>query len=181
MMDIVARNWTAILWRGVVSLVLGILILVWPGLSLRIFLLLFGVYAFVEGFFSVFDAIGRVRSERPWVLRLVRGLFGIGVGIVTFAWPGITAVVLVYIIAAWAFATGIVEIVAAVEFRRQIAGEWLLAAAGILSVLFGLILFANPGAGALALAMLIGVYFVILGILLAILAFQLRGRAGAMP
>lgn len=178
-MMVLTRDWSSVLLRGIVSLILGILILIWPGLTIRVFLLLFGVFAFVEGFFSVFDAIGRAGRGATWWPRLLMGLLGIGVGIVVFVWTDLTALILLYIIAAWAFATGIVEIVSAIEFRREIAGEWMLAIIGILSVLFGLLLFANPMAGALALAVLIGVYFVILGILLIILAFQLRGRAGA--
>ena len=178
-MMVFTRDWTSVLMRSIVALILGILIIAWPGLTIQLFLLLFGVFAFVEGFFAVFDAIGRARGGATWWPRLLRGVLGIGVGIVVFAWPGVTALILVYIIAAWAFATGIVEIVSAIEYRREISGEWMLAIIGILSVLFGLLLFANPLAGALALATLIGVYFLILGILLAILAFQLRSRAGA--
>jgi len=181
MMEIVPRDWQAIALRGVIALVLGCLIIAWPGLTVGVFLLLFGVFAFVDGLFSVFDALARARRQARWLPRMLMGLLGIGVGIVTFVWPNVTATILVYIIAAWAFAMGIFEIVAAIEFRREITGEWLLAVVGILSVLFGLILFANPVAGALALAALIGIYFIILGILLLILAFQLRGRAEAAP
>ena len=179
MMEAYARDWSTILVRGIISLVLGILILVWPGLTLGVFLLLFGVFVFVDGAFLLVDAIGRATRGQSWVLRLLGGLIGIGVGVVTFVWPGITALVLVYIIAAWALATGIIEIVTAIEFHRELTGEWLLAAAGIISVLFGLLLFINPAAGALALAALIGIYFLIVGILLIILAFRVRGAAGA--
>ncbi len=179
MMQTIGLDRSGVLLRGIVSLILGILILVWPQLSLGVFLLLFGVFALVDGVFSLFHAIGRAMNGQSWVLRLLTGLFGIGVGIVVFVWPGITAVVLVYIIAAWALATGIVEIVTAIEFRQQLTGEWLLAATGIISVLFGLLLFVNPAAGVLALAILIGIYFVILGILLLVLAFQLPSRSGA--
>ncbi len=181
MMQIVSRDWQAVALRGVIALVLGCLIIAWPGLTVGVFLLLFGVFAFVDGFFSVFDALARARRRARWLPRMLMGLFGIGVGVVTFVWPDVTATVLVYIIAAWALAMGIFEIVAAIEFRREITGEWLLAVVGILSVLFGLILFVNPVAGALALATLIGIYFIILGVLLLILAFQLRGRAEAAP
>jgi uncharacterized membrane protein HdeD (DUF308 family) len=106
-------------------------------------------------------------------------LFSIFVGIAVFVWPGITAVVLLYIIAAWAIATGIVEIVTAVEFHRELTGEWLLAATGIISILFGFLLFFSPAAGALALAILIGIYFVVIGVLLLVLGFQLPTTTGA--
>ncbi len=179
MMQAIAPNRSAVILRGIISLILGILILIWPGLSLAVFLLLFGVFVFVDGAFTLFHAIGRAQSGQSWVLRMLMGLFGIGVGVVTFVWPGITAVVLVFIIAAWALAMGIVEIVTAIEFHRELTGEWLLAAAGIISVIFGLLLLFNPAAGVLALAILIGIYFVVLGILLLILGFQLPSRTGA--
>lgn len=178
-MQTITMNRSAVLLRGAISLILGILILVWPGLTLGVFLLLFGVFAFVDGAFSLVHAIGRAQSGQSWALRFLVGLFGIFVGIAVFVWPGITAVVLLYIIAAWALATGIVEIVTAVEFRRELTGEWMLAAVGIISVLFGFLLFFNPAAGALALAILIGIYFVIIGILLLVLGFLLPSTTGA--
>ncbi len=173
MMQTIGLDRSAVILRGAVSLILGILILVWPGLTLQVFLLLFGVFAFVDGIFSLFNAIGRASSGQSWVLRFLAGLLGIFVGIAVFVWPGITAVVLLYIIAAWALATGILEIVTAIEFHRELTGEWLLAAVGIISVLFGFLLFFNPVAGALALAIVIGIYFVIIGILLLVLGFML--------
>lgn len=179
MMQTIAPDRTSVILQGVISLILGILILVWPGLTLGVFLLLFGVFAFVNGFFLLFNAIGRASNGQSWVLRFLMGLFSIFVGIAVFVWPGMTATILMYIIGAWALATGIVEIVTAIEFRRELTGEWLLAAAGIISVLFGFLLFFNPAAGALALAILIGIYFVIVGILLLILGFMLPSRTGA--
>jgi len=178
-MGTITMDRSAVITRGIISLILGILILVWPGLTLGVFLFLFGVFAFVDGAFSIAHAIGRARNGQSWGLRFLAGLFGIFVGIAVFVWPGITAVVLLYLIAAWALAIGIVEIAMAVEFRRELTGEWLLAAAGIVSVLFGLLLFFNPAAGALALALLIGLYFVVIGVLLLILGFQLPTTTGA--
>ncbi len=178
MIQTFAPNRTSIILQGVISLILGILILVWPGLTLGVFILLFGVFAFVYGAFQLIHAIGRAANGQSWVLRALIGLFGIFVGIAVFVWPGMTATILMYIIGAWAIATGIVEVITAIEFHRELTGEWLLAAAGIISILFGLILFANPLAGALALAILIGVYFVILGILLLVLGFTLPSGTG---
>ena len=111
---------------------------------------------------------------RKWWALVLRGLFAVLFGIIALAWPGITALVLLYLIAAWAFVTGIFEIVAAIRLREEIRGEWLLALSGILSVLFGLALVIWPGAGALALIWVIGAYAIAFGALLIALGFRLR-------
>ncbi len=126
--------------------------------------------------------VSTVRSdkrERRWWLFLLQGLAGIIVGIMAFVWPGITALVLLlYIIAAWAIVTGIFEVVAAVQLRKEIEGEWLLGLSGIASVVFGALLAGFPGAGALAVLWIIGAYSILFGTLLLILAFRLRQRNG---
>ena len=105
---------------------------------------------------------------------LLEGAIGIAVGIMAFIWPGITALVLLYLIAAWAIVTGVLEIIASIQIRKEIQNEWLLAIAGITSVLFGVLLLVWPLAGALAILWIIGAYAIIFGILLLILAFRLR-------
>jgi len=174
MLELFSRDWWVVAVRGLVALLIGIVILVWPGLTARVLLILFGILFLVDGAFSVFDASQRYQRREQWWPRLLRGLFGITAGVVTFVWPSVTAVVLLYIVAIWAITTGTLEIVAAIQLRREITGEALLVAAGILSVLVGLLLLADPMRGALALAVLIGVYFVVLGILLVLLGFQMQ-------
>lgn len=113
--------------------------------------------------------------SRYWWVLLSEGILGIVLGVLTLVWPGITALVLLVFIAVWAVLTGIMEIAAAIQLRQEIQGEWLLALGGALSILWGIILFVRPGAGALAIAWLIGVFAILFGIALIALAFRVRG------
>lgn len=170
-----ARNWWALAIRGAAAIIFGLLTFVLPGVTLAVLLILFGAYAIVDGIFNLLAAFrGGRAGERPrWLLGL-EGLVSIAAGIVAFAMPGLTALVLVYVIATWAVITGVLEIVAAIRLRQEISNEWWLVASGVLSVIFGLLLFAAPGAGALALVFWIGAYAIVFGALLVGLAFRLR-------
>lgn len=175
MVVMLARNWWIVVLRGVLAVLFGIMCFAWPGITLAALVLLYGAYALVDGVFALVSAIlGRPRAE-PWWALLIEGLAGIAVGIMTFAWPGITALVLLFLIAAWSIVTGVFEIVAAIRLRREIQGEWLLVLAGLLSVLFGVALVVRPGAGALAVIWLIGAYSIAFGALFIALGFRLRG------
>jgi uncharacterized membrane protein HdeD (DUF308 family) len=174
MVIVLARNWWALVLRGLFAVLFGIIALAWPGITLGALVLLYGAYALAAGVFAIASIMAGRTWGRPWWSLLVEGLVGIAVGIMTFAWPGITALVLLYLIAAWAFVTGIFEIVAAIRLREEIRGEWLLALSGILSILFGLALVVYPGAGALAVVWLIGAYAIAFGALLIALGFRLR-------
>lgn len=161
--------------RGVLAVIFGIVALIWPDLTLTVLVLLFGAYALVDGIFLIIASIGsRNNDEQRWV-GLLQGIAGVVAGILTFVWPDITALVLLYFIAAWALVTGVLEIVVAIQYRRAIEGEWLLVLAGISSIVFGLLLVIFPGAGALSLVWLIGIYEIFFGALLIVLAFRLRG------
>jgi uncharacterized membrane protein HdeD (DUF308 family) len=169
-----AENWWAIALRGVSAIIFGVLAFVLPALSLFALILMFGAYAIIEGIFNIIAAARSRSKDGPRWLLLLEGFVSIAAGIVTFALPGLTALVLVYVIAAWAMVTGVLEIIAAVRVRKQITGEvwWILS--GILSVVFGVLLMIAPGAGALALVLWIGAYAVVFGALLVGLAFRLR-------
>jgi uncharacterized membrane protein HdeD (DUF308 family) len=135
---------------------------------------LFGAYALVDGIFAVIAGIASYgRNERWWAV-LLEGIAGIILGVLTFLWPGTTALVLVYFIAAWALITGIFEIAAAIRLRKEIEGEWMMILSGIVSIIFGVFLIVAPGAGALGLTLVIGAYAIVFGILFIILAFRLR-------
>jgi uncharacterized membrane protein HdeD (DUF308 family) len=179
MVMILARNWWTLVLRGLLAVLFGIAAFAWPGITLAALVLLYGAYAFVDGCFALAAAlVGRTDTDGvPWWALLLEGVAGIAVGVMTVFWPGITALALLYLIAAWAVVTGVFEIAAAIRLRREIRGEWLLALSGILSVLFGLILVVNPGAGALAVVWLIGAYAITFGVLLMVLGFRLRSWA----
>lgn len=181
-MTILGTNWWTFAVRGVVAVVFGLLAFFWPLATVEALVLLFGAVVLVDGLFAIAAAVGAARWGLPWWPPALEGLLGIGAGIASFVWPGMTALVLLYIIAFWAIATGVFEIVAAIHLRTELTGEWLLAVSGAASVLFGLLLVFFPGAGALAVIWIIGAYALIFGVLLLGLAFRLRSwqqRAGA--
>jgi uncharacterized membrane protein HdeD (DUF308 family) len=182
MLETLTRYWWAVALRGAVALLFGLLALIWPGITVIVLVALFGAYALVDGAFALGTAIFGRRDGaggRGWLV--VEGIAGIAVGILTFAWPGVTALVLLWLIAAWALVTGVLEIVAAVRLRREIQGEWVLALSGVLSVLFGIVLIVWPAAGALAVVFLIAIYAIVFGVVLLALALRLRRlRGGGM-
>jgi uncharacterized membrane protein HdeD (DUF308 family) len=174
MMEI-SRYWWAVALRGVLAMAVGVTALIWPTATLSVLVLLFGVYALVDGVVTAGTALfggSPAAGRRGWLL--FAGVTGIAAGLVTLAWPGITALALLWLIAAWAIVTGAIEVVAAVKLRRELAHEWLLALCGIVSVAFGLSLAVRPGQGALAVIWLIGLFVILLGTSLLALAFRLR-------
>jgi len=122
-------NWWAVVLRGVLAILFGLLAWLTPGITLAALVLLFGAFAFTDGVFAIVSAIRR-QGERPWWSLVIEGMAGIAAGLVTLFWPGITALALLFVIAAWAIVTGGLEIAAAIRLRKQITGEWLLALAG---------------------------------------------------
>jgi uncharacterized membrane protein HdeD (DUF308 family) len=174
MFDARGPHWWAIALRGLATILFGLAMFIWPGLSLQVLIALFGVYALVEGIGALVAAfVAGEANLRWWPLALV-GLLSIAAGIVAFARPGLTAEALLYLIAAWALVTGLFEIVAAFELRRLIADGWLLALSGAFSALFGVLLFADPPAGILSILWLIGIYAIAAGVTRLVLAFRLR-------
>jgi len=155
------------------AVLFGLLTILIPGVTLVTLVLLFGAYALVDGIFNV---IASFRSaSHHWAL-LMEGVIGILAGILTFAWPAITAILLLYVIAFWAIFTGIFEIIAGVRLRKAIANEWALLLMGALSMLFGILIVFAPADGALAVVLWIGVYALASGVFLLVLAFRVRGH-----
>ena len=180
MLDVVARNWWTLVLRGVLAVLFGVLAWVWPGLTLGVLVALFAAYALVDGVFALIAAFSGAGGERRLPL-VLEGVLSIGAGVVAIAWPDLTTLALLYVIAAWAIITGLFEILAAVELRREIDNEWLLGLAGVGSIVFGILLVVFPGTGALALVWLIGVYAILFGVLLIALGFRLRSVAERRP
>ncbi len=176
-----ARNWWTVVLRGVLAIIFGVLAFFWPSITLAVLVLLFGAYALVDGVVHFIAGITNHTggSNRLWLL--LGGLAGIIVGVLTFFWPFITAIALLYFIAAWAIVTGFFEILAAVELRKTISNEWLLILSGILSVVFGIVIALFPGAGALGIIWAIAAYAVIFGILTIALGLRLRSWNTAAP
>jgi uncharacterized membrane protein HdeD (DUF308 family) len=173
-----ARNWWLILIRGICAVIFGILAFAWPGITLLTLVLLYGAYAMADGIFAIIAAFKGGTMGSRWWLGVV-GLLGVAAGIIAFSAPGLTAIVLLLIIACWSIAMGIAEIYGAIKLRKEIEGEWLLILSGILSVLFGIALLARPGIGALALVWLIGSFAIVYGILT--IGFSLRLRSHSHP
>ena len=174
-----AENWWLVLLRGIASILFGVLAFVWPGLTVFWLVLLFAAYAIVDGVIALWAAFTGpgVMAPRWWLI--VIGLLGIAAGVVTFMYPAMTAIVLLYFIAGWIIASGVFTIAGAVALRKEIEGEWWLILNGALSILIGLFMFFQPGAGALALIWLIGAYALIVGVTLVMLAFKLRSHKRA--
>jgi uncharacterized membrane protein HdeD (DUF308 family) len=171
MLQLLARRWWALALRGVIAVLFGLLTFFIPGITLISLVLLFGLYAILDG---IFDIVSAMKAPgHHWPL-LVEGIVGIVAGLVTFMWPAITAMVLVYLIAFWAILTGLLEIVAGIRLREVIANEMLLILMGVISTLFGILIIIFPGAGALAIIIWIGAYALVFGIILIALAFRLR-------
>lgn len=169
-----AEGWWVFLIRGIAAIIFGIAAFIWQGLTLAVLILLFAAWVLVDGIFGLIYAIrNRARLDHLWIW-ILEAILGIVVGILTFFMPGITALVLLMFIAAWAIVGGILRIIAAFQLRKQITGEWLLILGGALSVLFGILLVAMPGAGIISVVWLIGLYSVLFGVILIGLAMRLK-------
>lgn len=168
------RYWWQLIIRGIIAIIFGILAFAWPGLTLVVLVILFGAWTLVDGIFSVAAAIEERQTYGRWWVLLLWGIVGIVIGILTFVLPEATALILFTLIAIWAIVTGITEIGAAIWLSRAIRGEWLLALAGVISIVFGAIMFIEPRVFALAVVYLIAAYAIIFGILLLLRAMVVR-------
>jgi len=169
-----ARMWWAFLLRGLLAIAAGIVVLLVPDIGLAALILLFAAWMIADG---VAELIGawRTRGQKNWWVGILEGIAGLAIGIIAVVVPGLTAVVLLYLVAAWAIVTGVLEIYAAIKLREEITGELWMGLAGLLSVLFGLFLIVFPGAGILSLLWLVGIFAIAFGVFMLLLGWRLRG------
>jgi uncharacterized membrane protein HdeD (DUF308 family) len=170
------RSWWIVALRGVAAVVFGLLAFGWPGLTLVTLVLFFGAYSLIDGIFGIVTSITNWKERDDHWLMLLSGIAGVGIGIVTYRTPEITALVLLMYIAALALVNGVLHLAAAIRLRKEIEGEFWLGLAGVLSIVYAFALWLFPGAGALSVIWLIGSYAIIFGISLIALAFKLRAR-----
>jgi uncharacterized membrane protein HdeD (DUF308 family) len=167
-------NWTALALRGIVAIAFGILAFLLPGLTLGALIILFAAYALVDGVSHLVTAFRNRGAGGPDWWMVVGGIAGIAAGIIAVLVPGITALFLVTLIGVWAIVTGVTEVIAAYQLRKEINNEWLLALDGVISVLFGIYIVLFPGAGAIAIVWIIAAFAIISGVVLLALAFRMR-------
>jgi uncharacterized membrane protein HdeD (DUF308 family) len=176
-----ARDWWIIVLRGLAAVLFGIVAFVWPNVTLAALVLLFGAYVLVDGVLGLVVGLTRKSERRRWWVLALEGLAGIALGVLTFLSPQVTALVLLYGIAAWAILTGVLEIAAAIRLRKEIDNEVLLGLSGVVSIGLGVLLVLFPGAGAVSLIWMLGAYALVFGLILMALGFRLRARSSPRP
>jgi len=174
MLQAIVRKWWVLLLRGLGAIALGALIIWWPGVTLLTLVILWGVFALVDGLAGIMLGIRGEADGTMWWTMMLLGVLGVGAAITAFIWPGMTAVILLWIIAWTAIIRGVLEIAAAIRLRKHIDNEWLLAISGLLSVVAGFFVLRNPAAGALAITFVIGGYMILLGIVAVVLSFRVK-------
>ena len=179
MQQLISNYRTMFLFRGIVAILFGVLTLVWPRLSLDVLVLLFGLFALISGITAVVAAV-RNREEHSWGLLLFEGILGILAGALALIWPGITALAFLYLLAAWAILTGILELIAPLSFPMSMGRTLLMVLAGIISIVFGVLIALQPAAGLLAVVWLIGLYAILVGIMYVVVYFESRSVASSL-
>jgi uncharacterized membrane protein HdeD (DUF308 family) len=171
-----ATNWRALALRGLIALLFGLVVLFWPSLVLTVLSILFGLYAAVDGAITLVPALRSPDRGTRRTLPLAEGVVGIIAGLVALLWPGLTSIGLVFVIAVWAVATGVLKILTAILLRAEVQNGWILAGSGALSALFGVLLVALSRSDVPFLAPFIGGFAVVVGLALIVFAFRLRER-----
>ncbi len=181
MLDLVTRDWWVFAVRGIAAIVFGILAFILPETTLTVLVFLFGAYVLVDGV-SLLVALARgeaIARRHAWAVAIM-GVIGIVAGIATFAWPGLTALSLLYIVAVWSIAMGVFQVLAATALRRELDGEFWMALGGVVSIVFGTFLIVSPVEGLVSLVWLVGIWSLIFGVSSLGLAHRLHGINAAV-
>ena len=179
MLSYLARNWWLPVLSGVLAVMFGIVALAWPGITFGTLVLVFGAFAFVDGLFSLALGLWAAGADEDWWPLVLAGIVGIAIGVLTFTRTADVALAIVYAVGIWAMVTGLLEIVAAVQLRKFISTEWLMALGGALSIVFGVLVLAQPVSGAITITYLFGFYAILSGISGVGLGIRMRGLADA--
>ena len=169
-----ARWWWTFILRGLLAIAFGVLAFFAPGLGIAVLVGVFAAWALIDGAANLVAGIRSRGQDRSWWLSILEGIVGLVAGVIALVFPVYAAGALVLIIAVWAIITGVFEIMAAIRLREQISGEFWLGLAGLASILWGVVLFLFPGAGALSLVWLIGGFAIAFGVFLVVLGWRLR-------
>lgn len=180
MLRTLSQNWWTFLIRGVIAILFGIAAIVWPSLTVSTLVFVFGAYVLIDGVFAIIDGFSGRSENSHWWVEILIGLAGIVIGIWAMLFPGLTAIGLMYFIAAWWLVTGALQIIFAIRVRKEIMNEWLLILTGALSVILGIAFMLFPGSGAVSLIWVIGIYAIFFGAILVILAFRLKSIGNAL-
>jgi uncharacterized membrane protein HdeD (DUF308 family) len=172
-MQSVSGPWWSWLLRGIAAVIFGVLAILWPGLTFLVFVAMFAAYALIDGIIHLAASFRANPGSPRWLLGL-HGILGIAVAVLTFVWPGITALALLFLIAAYAIVGGAMRIALAIQLRKVIAGEWLLILSGIMSIIFGVLVYLVPAAGVVGVAFMVGFYAILLGTVMMALSARLR-------
>jgi len=175
MFEMLMRNWWAVALRGAVAIVFGVFAVLWPSVALRVLVLFFAAYMLVDGIFAIVVGLRAAERHERWWLLVAEGALDLIAGLVAFAWPGIAILAFIYLTALWAILSGVALLAAGLRLHRS-HGEGLLVAAGLLSLLWGVIVVASPIIGEIAIALWIGAYALVFGAFMLAFALRLRRR-----
>jgi len=171
-----AKNWWAFAIRGLIGVLFGIIAFAWPGVTIFSLVIVFAAYAITDGVFAIVAAVRAATHHERWTLFLLEGVVGIIAGVLAFMWPGLTVIVFVTLVAFWALLSGGFMLAAAFRLDTR-HGRWWFALGGVASIVYGALLLAMPGLGAVVLMWWIGAYSLFFGIMMLIGAFRLRALA----
>jgi uncharacterized membrane protein HdeD (DUF308 family) len=185
MCALLAQNWWATLIRGIAAILFGLAALIFTGPAILSLVLVFAVYALLDGVFGILAAVRAARRHEHWAMLLLGGIVSLIAAVAAVTMPGIAALVFVFLVAAWCLVTGVFSLIAAFRLKGDYGQVWLGLGA-VISIIFGVLLFIAPETGAVVLTWWVGIYALVFGVSLVVLAFRLRPHrddfaTGAVP